>query len=67
MIMKTDTPLILIESDEVTNQPVELYSMQEWLMPYIDRIVILFWVIWIGVLVYLVWCYIIRPLMSTNK
>ena len=49
------------------NPVPSLNYLQELIKPYTKNISLLYWAIWFGVIVYILFTYFIRPLMTKRK
>ena len=49
------------------NPPAELNSVQLFLEPYVNYIIAFWWILWLGVLIYMVVRYIVTPLYMKGE
>lgn len=49
------------------DQPIELYPMQQALLPYVDGIIVFYWIFYVCIAIYLVGINIAMPLLKKFK
>jgi hypothetical protein len=62
--MPTSTQKIIVLPGLEGNSPVTFTSLQSFMLPYLPFITVFYWVLWFGILYYLVFTYVIKPLIA---
>ncbi len=62
--MSTNIPPLLELHQLQGNEPTTLNALQTALSPHLTTIIALWWVVWMGVLVFMITSYIIKPILK---
>ena len=61
----TDITSPLVELNQLQgNEPASLHPLQTTLLPHVTTITNIWWVMWMGVLVFIITSYIIKPILK---